>query len=707
MNKHSIRVVAPVALLILLSGCTSSGTGKITYPAAKTVAQTDIYFGTPVADPYRWLEDDESADTQAFVSAENALTRQWVDTPQRAALKAKLVKLWDYPKVSAPAHRGDWYTFTKNTGLQNQSITYARKSLDAEPHVLFDPNLLAADGTGAIGSTRYTRDGGMVAYGISFSGSDQQEIRVRDVATAQDTADRLRYCKFASVAWSPDNKGFWYNKYPDPGTVAREDQARFNKLYWHTLGTEQSADKLVYEPADKDLSCSPAITDDGKYLLLRLSRGSTPRNRVYYRDASTSGQFIKLLDAEDASYNFIDNVGSVFYFTTDLDAPRNRVIAIDVNNPAKANWKEIVPQQKDTLSGVTVVNNELVCRYTRDAYTVLMRVPLSGGAASPIALPGLGTASLAPAERDDTVAFINYSSFVDPPTVYRYDFATNSMSVYLKSEAKVDPSKYESKQVFVTSTDGTRVPMFITHRKGLKLDGNNPTLLGGYGGFRVSQSPGFSVTRCIWMDMGGVSATACLRGGGEYGEEWHRAGMLANKQNVFDDFISCAKWLCDNGYTQPKKLAIQGGSNGGLLVAACLNQAPQQFGAVVCQVPLTDMLRYHRFTVGRFWIPEYGNADASASDFTTLRAYSPLHNIQKGAQYPPTLITTGDTDDRVAPLHPRKFAAALQAEVKGGPILLRVEEKAGHGGGKPTTKQINETADIYAFLMKALGIKGQ
>jgi len=517
----------------------------------------------------------------------------------------------------------------------------------------------------------------------------------------------LKWCKFASVAWKHDNSGFFYNRFPDPNTVPKGQESYNNKVYWHTLGSPQSADTLVYERPDApDLSFSSFITDDGSYLALVVWRGTDPVNRFYYRPLNATGDFIRLMDKADAKYDFIANDGPVFYFQTNLDAPKDRIIAVDTRDADPSKWKTVIPEQKDPIAFVSVINNQFVVAYLQDAHHVLRIYALNGTFQKEIPLPTLGSISGLSGEREDAEMFFGFTSYLFPTTIYRYDFGTGTLSVFREPGIRFDASKYETKQVFYPSKDGTTIPMFLTYKKGLTLDGKNPTLLYGYGGFNVSLTPGFSASRIVWLEMGGIYAVANLRGGNEYGEEWHRAGMREKKQNVFDDFIAAAEWLIANNYTSSPKMAINGGSNGGLLTAACMLQRPDLFGAVVCQVPVIDMLRYHLFTVGRYWIGEYGNAIANADDFKYMMAYSPLHTVRKGVAYPPTLITTADHDDRVVPAHAMKFAATLQANDAGtNPILVRVETKAGHGGGKPTTKQIEELTDVYTFLVRTFGMR--
>ncbi len=683
---------------------------KLSYPLARYDSSViDTYHGTKVADPYRWLEDPDSPETQIWVEAENRLTRSYIDAiPAREKIEARLTKIWNYPKFTLPVKEGGRYFFSKNDGLQNQSVLYWQENLISEPKVLIDPNKLSEDGTVSLSSQVFRKDGKLLAYGLSKSGSDQQEIKIRNIDTGLDFDETLKWCKFADIAWTPNGQGFYYNRYPEAGTVPKEDENNFNRVYWHAVGAPQSRDPLIYErPDNKELGFSPIITEDGKYLLLSVWHGTEPKNRIYYRELASNGEFVKLLDEADALYSPIDNDGQIFYFHTDLNAPRGRIIAIDSRHPGRENWKEILPQQEDVISSVSMINNQFVVIFRHDAHNKLKIFKTDGTFLKEIELPTIGSVSSISGKRNDTEMFYSFTSFLYPTTIFRYDFKTGKSEIFRKPDIDFDPSGYETKQVFYPSKDGTRIPMFITHKKGLKLDGSNPVWLYGYGGFNISETPFFSTSKLIWLEAGGVFAVANLRGGDEYGEDWHQAGMLEKKQNVFDDFIAAGEWLIASKYTNPSKLAINGGSNGGLLVAACMLQRPELFGAVICQVPVADMLRYHKFTVGRYWVGEYGNAESSPEQFKFLYAYSPLHNVKKGTAYPPALITSADTDDRVVPAHSKKFAATLQAADAGkNPILIRIETKAGHGGGKPTSKIIEEQSDIYAFLFKTFGMNG-
>jgi len=700
-----VAVAVFVTSIILPVGSGVAETRTFKYPPAKKDNVTDDFHGTTVADPYRWLEDAGSPETIAWVDAENVITQEFIQSvPVRDGIEKRLTDIWNYPKYSLPYKHGDRYFFYKNDGLQNQSVLYVQETLTSDPKVVINPNTLSEDGTVAMRSTGFSENGKYLAYGLSESGSDWQKIYVRDIDTGKDFDEVLDWCKFPSLSWKHDHTGFYYNRLPEEGSVPPEDRNNYSKVYWHTLGTPQSEDVLIYEdPENKELGFYPYVTDDGKYLGLGVYHGTDPKNGLYYREIDSDGAFIKIVDIGVAKFDFIDNVGTTFFFNTDLDAPKGRVIAIDCSNANREHWKEIIPESADVIHYARMVNNNFIVAYMHDAHHKVKIFGQDGTFVRELELPTIGSVYGLSGEREDTEMFFGLTSFLYPTTAFHYDFAKNEVSVFRQPEIDFDASKYETKQVFYKSKDGTRVPMFITHKKGLQLNGDNPTILYGYGGFNASMTPYFSVTRLIWMENGGVYAIANIRGGDEYGEEWHQAGMLENKQNVFDDFIAGAEWLIENNYTNTERLAIMGGSNGGLLVAACMLQRPELFGAVVCQVPVTDMLRYHKKTVGRYWVPEYGNAEENPEHFKFLYAYSPLHNVKSGVSYPATLITTADTDDRVDPMHSKKFAATLQAADAGdNPILIRIETKAGHGGGKPTTKRIEEAADTYAFLFKVL-----
>jgi prolyl oligopeptidase len=678
------------------------------YPAAKKAEQVDDYHGTKVADPYRWLEDLDTADTKAWVEAQNRLTNAYLaEIPARKRIKDRLTKLWNFERFGIPFREGERYFYTKNDGLQNQYVLYTVRSLADEPRVLLDPNKLSADGTVALAGTAISRDGKLMAYGLSASGSDWSEWKVRNIETGQDLPDTIKWVKFSGASWTPDGKGFFYSRYDEPKAGSQlAGVNEFQKLYYHRLGTPQAEDALIYERKDqKDWGFSGDVTEDGRYLIISVWVGTDVKNRIYYKDLQAKdAPVVKLLDDFDAAYTFIDNDGPVFWFMTDKDAPRNKLVAIDTRRPERANWKVVIPEAAETIEGVNVVGDMFIVSYLKDAHSQVKVHKLDGSFVREVALPGIGTASGFSGKRTDRETFYAYGSFTAPYPIYRYDVTTGQSTIFRQPKVDFNPNDYETKQVFFKSKDGTRVPMFITHKKGLKLDGTNPTLLYGYGGFNVSETPGFSISRLVWMEMGGVFAVANLRGGGEYGKEWHEAGMKLKKQNVFDDFIAAAEWLIANKYTSTPKLAIQGGSNGGLLVGAAITQRPELFGAALPAVGVMDMLRFTKFTIGAAWASDYGSPE-NAEEFKALYAYSPLHNLKAGRSYPPTLITTADHDDRVWPGHSFKFAAAMQAAQGGpAPVLIRIETKAGHGAGKPTSKIIEEYADLWGFLVRTLNM---
>ncbi|HEX5833482.1 MAG TPA: prolyl oligopeptidase family serine peptidase [Pyrinomonadaceae bacterium] len=678
------------------------------YPVARKSDQVDDYHGVKVADPYRWLEDLDSEETRQWVEAENNLTFAFLNAvPQRAALRERLTRLWNFEKYGVPFKEGNRYFYSRNSGLQNQSVLYTVTALDAQPQMILDPNTLSADGTVAVSGLQVSPDGKLLAYGLSASGSDWQEWKVRDVETSKDLSDHLKWVKFSGVSWTRDGKGFFYSRYDEPKEDTLKVVNYFQKVYYHELGTLQTEDVLVYErPDQKDWLFGGSVTEDGNYLIVTIYQGTDVKNRVYYKDLKAKdAPVVKLLDDFDAAYTFIGNEGSRFWFQTDQQAPRGRVIEIDVTKPERANWKVVVPESKETLQATTYVNHKFILNYLKDAYTQVKIYDTAGKFLNDIAFPGIGTAEGFSGKATDKETFYAFTGFTMPTSIYRYDFATGKSTVFRQPKVEFNPNDFETKQVFYTSKDGTKVPMFITHKKGLKLDGNNPTYLYAYGGFNISLTPAFSVGNLVWMEMGGVYAQPNLRGGGEYGEDWHQAGMKLKKQNVFDDFIAAAEWLIANKYTSTPKLAIGGGSNGGLLVGAVMTQRPDLFGAAIPAVGVMDMLRFQKFTIGWAWVSDYGSSD-NPEEFKALYGYSPLHNIKPGTSYPPTMITTADHDDRVWPGHSFKFAAALQAAQGGdAPILIRIETKAGHGAGKPTSKLIEETADRWAFLVKTLEMK--
>jgi prolyl oligopeptidase len=706
-----LKRAALAAAVLLAHGamaqtCTIAGPG-LTYPVTRTVDQSDDYHGVKVADPYRWLEDANSAETHDWVVAQNKLTQSYLSQiPGREAIKTRLTRLWNYERFSVPFKEGGRYFYNRNDGLQNQSVLYTMKTLADVPRLLLDPNTLAADGTVALAGLAVSPNGKFLAYSTAASGSDWNEIKVRDIDTGKDTDDLVKWVKFSNTAWLHDGSGFFYSRYDEPEEATKLAGVNyFQKLYFHKLGTPQSADVLIYDrPDHKDWGFGAEVTEDGRFLIITGSQGTENKNRIFYKDLSNkNAKVVGLLEDFDAAYNFIGNDGPVFWFRTERNAPRGRIVSIDTRKPSVLNWKQIVPESGDTMVSASVVNNQLLVDYLSDAHSLVKVFDLKGKPLHDIELPGLGTAGGFSGKRSDGETFYSYTSFTAPTTIYRYDLKANKSSVYRQPKVDFDASAFETRQQFFTSRDGTKVPMFIVSKKGLKLDGRNPTYLYGYGGFNISLTPSFSVANLAWLEMGGVYVMANLRGGGEYGESWHESGTKLQKQNVFDDFIGAAEWLIANKVTSPAKLSIGGGSNGGLLVGAAMTQRPDLFAAAIPQVGVMDMLRFHKFTIGWAWTSDYGSSD-NADEFKALVKYSPLHNLKKGVCYPATMITTADHDDRVVPAHSFKFAATAQADqaAGGAPILIRIDSKAGHGAGKPTTKQIEEVADRWGFLSRAL-----
>lgn len=684
----------------------------IPYPVFPESDVADDYHGTKVPDVFRGLEGDATTDPLVadWVQGQNKLTNTILRRiPERETIRARLTKLWDYERYSAPSKQGKYYVFSKNSGLQPQSVLYVQDSLSSEPRVLLDPNNFSTDGTVALAGLSFTMDGSLVAYGTSSGGSDWVQWQFRDVATGKDLPDVLKWTKFTSPAWLPDNSGFYYGRFeaPKEGESKLQSLNKFQKLYFHKMGTEQAADVLVYERPDQpDWQFGAGVTEDGNYLIIGVSKGTDDKNMLLYQDLKTPGSKIETLIGDfSAEYSFIGNDGGVFYFKNNLRTPKARVIAIDTKNPAEANWKVVIPAAENVLQGVSLVNNQFVCSYLEDAATQVRIFDIAGKPVRDVQFPTIGSAGGFGGLRTDTETFYSFTSFTYPPSTYRYDLTTGESTLLKQAKVDFNPADYETRQVFYSSKDGTRVPMFITSKKGIKLDGTNPTLLYGYGGFNIPVTPAFSVANLGWMEMGGVYASANLRGGGEYGEEWHKAGTKLRKQNVFDDFISAAEYLISERYTSPEKLAIMGGSNGGLLVGAAMTQRPDLFAVAIPIVGVMDMLRFHKFTIGWAWKDDYGSSE-DAEEFKAIYAYSPLHNLKDGVKYPATLVMTGDHDDRVVPGHSFKFAARLQQAHKGdAPVLCRIDVRAGHGAGKPTDKIIAEATDRIAFMVKYLGMK--
>lgn len=703
-----IMIVGVAALLLSASLPAQNGSPKMVPETRKTDTVHD-YHGTKVADPYSWLEDDNSAETKAWVEAQNKVTFGYLESiPERGKIQKRLTELWNYEKFGVPFEEGGRYFYSRNNGLQNQSVLYWSDSLASDPKVLIDPNSMSKDGTVALAGVSVSKDGKYIAYGLAEAGSDWNRWKIREVATGKDLGDELKWIKFSSAAWDKQNRGFYYGRYPEPKAGQDLTQSNyFQEVYFHRIGTPQAEDVLVWKDTEnKDWRASAAQTDDGRFLIVTIGKGTDDKYRLlfkdlYKRDARPPEHFLGNFDAD---YTFIDNEGPFFYFRTNKDAPRGKVIAVDVFHPDPANWKTIVPEADETLEGVSLLADKLIAQYLKDAHSQVKLFSLDGNNLGEVRFPALGTASGFGGRRKDKETFYSFTTFTSPATIYRYDVATGKSELYKQPKLAFNPVDYVTEQVFYTSKDGTKIPMFLSYKKGMKKDGATPTYLYGYGGFNISLTPSFSPANLAWMESGGLFALANLRGGGEYGEAWHQAGTKLSKQNVFDDFIGAAEWLIKNGYTKTEKLAIGGGSNGGLLVGACITQRPELYGAALPAVGVMDMLRFHKFTIGWAWIDDYGSSD-HPEQFKALKAFSPLHNLKPGTKYPATMVTTADHDDRVVPAHSFKFAAALQSAHAGEkPTLIRIETKAGHGAGKPTSKMIEEAADKWAFLVKTLGL---
>lgn len=701
----------------------SATNSMISYPETATVDVTDDYHGRTVADPYRWLEDVESDETAAWVNAQNKVTEAYLETlASREPMRQKLEAFWNYSRTSIPQRHGDRYFMTHNDGLQNQSVLYVAPAstpadqLESVRKVLIDPNTLSEDGTIALGSWYPSEDGKLLAYSIADGGSDWRTWRVRDVETGNDTDDVVRWSKFSGIAWTPDGDGFYYARYAEP--VAGEELTATNEkqmVYLHRLGTDQSADPLVYSRLDEpQWGFSPTVTEDGRYLVIENWKGTQPKTQLFVRDLQSEDAPVRpIVTGFDADYRFFASVGSTMYVLTDLDAPRRRVIAIDIadhmadasvkGEVARSQWQSVIDEGEDTLEDVSLLGETIYASYLSDALSKVVRYSRDGERISSVALPGKGSVAGFGGRIDDKETFFSFSNYVTPPSLHRVDVATGESSLWLRPDVPFDVDAYVTEQVFCTSQDGTQVPILITRAKGQANDGNNRTLLYAYGGFNISLTPAYSPAIAAWLDSGGVYAVANLRGGGEYGSAWHEAGMRLNKQNVFNDFIAAAEHLIRAGITRPEKLAIRGGSNGGLLVGAVMTQRPDLFAACLPAVGVMDMLRYHKFTIGWAWATEFGSSD-EADQIDNLLSYSPLHNLKSGTCYPATLVTTADRDDRVVPGHSFKFAAALQAaQGCDHPVLIRIETRAGHGAGTPTSKKIEEYADLWSFVIEATG----
>ena len=703
-----------LGLMIMVNVHEAMGQGSpstlpaVVYPETRKVEQVDDYHGTRIADPYRWLEDPDSENTEAWVESQNEVTQAFFETIQsRESIRERLGELWNYAKFGLPEKRAGRYFYEANDGLQNQALLYVSEGLNAKGRLLLDPNELAEDGTVDLANWEVSPNGKLVALAFASAGSDWREWRVLEVDSGEMLEDHVLWSKFSGASWAEDSSGFYYSRYAEPGEGETFTAANyFHKVYYHQVGTTQAADRLIYERSDeKEWGFDAQVTDDGRYLAMTVWKGTLSQNQFFYLDLEGSRGVVELLTGFEAEYLFVGNEGSQFYFLTDHQAPMRRLIAIDVERPKPENWQEVVPEAEVVAQSVNLVGSHFLISYLKDAQSVVKVYGLDGGWIRDVEFPGIGSASGFAGRPDDPETFYSFQNFTTPSTIFQYNAETGKSQVFKQAEVAFDPSQFETRQVFYESKDGTRVPMFITVKKGLKLDGNRPTLLYGYGGFDISITPRFSVTNLAWVERGGVYAVANLRGGGEYGRDWHEGGMLDKKQNVFDDFMAAAEWLIDHDYTCPKKLGIHGRSNGGLLVGAVMCQRPDLFAAAVPGVGVMDMLRFHRFTIGYAWTSEYGCSD-DAEQFKTLVAYSPVHNLKTETRYPATMVMTADHDDRVVPAHSHKFAATLQdcQADDGPPCLIRIETSGGHGAGKPTAMQIAESTDLLAFLSKALGV---
>ncbi|HEX4971411.1 MAG TPA: prolyl oligopeptidase family serine peptidase [Steroidobacteraceae bacterium] len=700
------KFLSPI-LLLGLAACggnaaptAQTAAAKLTYPESKRVDQVDDYHGEKVADPYRWLEQLDSPETKAWIEAQNKVTFAYLEKiPQRAAYKERLTQLWNYERFGMPVKGGARYFYTRNDGLQNQSVLYVADSLDGAPRVLLDPATLLADGTAALAAWIPSEDGKLIAYGIQEAGSDWEQWKVRDVTTGNDLSEQLKGVKWAAVAWAKDGSGLYYSRY-DGGVNF------FSKLFFHKLGTPQSEDRLIYENRDiKEWTFIPEVSQDGRYLIIFIWKGSDGTNQIYYKDLQKpDAPVVELIKGFDAAYSFVGNDRGRFWIRTEAGAPLGRVVEVDTAQPERSKWKTVIPEAGEALQDVSLVGDRFFASYLKDASSQIRVFDLKGAPVREVALPGLGSAGGFNGQRADTETFYAFLSFIEPPTIYRYDVRSGASTVFKQPQLKFNAADFETRRVFVTSKDGTKVPMFVTHRRGMKLDGNNPTIMYGYGAFRISLTPRFSPETVAFLEQGGVYAQPSLRGGFEYGEAWHQGGMFDRKQNVFDDFIASAEWLIANKYTQPSKLAIRGGSNGGLLVGAVMTQRPELFGAALPAVGVMDMLRFQHFSINWTLAAEYGSSD-KPDQFRYLRAYSPLHNLKPGTKYPPTLITAGDHDDRLPPIHSYKFAATIQHDQAGdAPVLIRIDTRTGHGMGRPIAKEIDLAADSLAFIHQSLGM---
>ena len=675
----------------------------IKYPQTKKVKVSDNYFGTEVTDNYRWLEDDLSPETAAWVKAENELTFNYLDQiPFRKELKARMEKLWNYEKVSAPFKRGSFTYYYKNNGLQNQSVLY-RKDAKGNEEVFLDPNTLSADGTTSLAGLEFSKDGSLVAYTISKAGSDWNQLIILDTKTKKQVGDQINDLKFSSVSWI-GNDGFYYSSYDKPEGSQLSAKTDHHKLYYHKLGTSQKDDKVVFGESLKRRYVGANVTEDERFLVITAAT-STSGNELYIKDLTKpNSKIITVINHFNNDSQVLDNVGSKLYIVTNLNAPNKKIVTVDAAKPTSENWVDFIPETKNVLSASTG-GGYIFASYMKDAVSAVSQFDYNGKLLREVQLPGIGTAGGFSGLKNETTLYYSFTNYIVPGSIYSYNPKNGVSAIYYAPKVDFDSNGYESTQIFYTSKDGTKIPMIITHKKGLQLNGKNPTILYGYGGFNISLTPSFAVANAVWMEQGGIYAVANLRGGGEYGKAWHNAGTKFQKQNVFDDFIAAGQFLIDNKYTSSDYLAIRGGSNGGLLVGAVMTQRPDLIKVALPAVGVLDMLRYHTFTAGAGWAYDYGTAEDSKEMFDYLMSYSPVHNV-KPISYPATLITTGDHDDRVVPAHSFKFAAKLQENQKGNnPVLIRIETNAGHGAGKPVSKMIDEIVDIFAFTLYNMGFK--
>ena len=707
--RQAVSIGVALAATTISSERSEAKDPPLSYPNAHRHDQVDDYHGTTITDPYRWLEDTHSEETKRWVAAQNEITSAYLENiPARERIEERLTQLWNYERYGLPVQRGGRYFYTHNDGLQDQSVLFVADELNADARALLDPNQLSPDGTVALASWVPSEDGQLVAIALASAGSDWHEWKVLDVASGKPLADHIEWSKFSSASWTPDGQGFFYSRYDEPIEGKEFTSTNYyQKLYYHRVGEPQANDTLVYEREDqKEWGFDGHVTEDGKYLIITVWRGTEDKYQVFYKDLSTpTAEVVELITGFDAEYVFVANEASLFWFITDLAAPLRRVIAVDVIQPDRQSWREWIPETKHVLRGVSLVGDHFFAAYLQDARSLIKVHSLDGSYQREVKLPAIGSAGGFGGRRGDRETFYAFSNFTTPARIYRYDIASKTSEVFRQPDVDFNPADFVTEQVFFESKDGTRVPMFITHQRGLERDSSHPTVLYGYGGFNNSLTPGFQVTNLVWLEAGGIYAVPNLRGGGEYGRQWHESGMQDRKQNVFDDFIAAAEWLIGNNYTSPGQLAIRGGSNGGLLVGAVMTQRPELFRAAIPAVGVMDMLRYHKFTIGWAWVSDYGSSD-HPDQFTTLLHYSPLHNLQPGTEYPATMVTTADHDDRVVPGHSFKFAANLQYCHSGAsPVLIRVETRAGHGAGTPTTKRIEAAADVLSFLTNELQVE--